>query len=261
MVIHKVVEKMSKTWPETGFLTGRTALVTGGARRLGRHLALALARQGADIVLHYRASGFEASATVSEIEKLGSRVISLQSDLDDTFMAEDLLHRASDIMEKPVDILVNNAAVFGPGDALKTDSEEWDLYHRVNVRAPFLMARAMVSILGDGVEADIINMNDFRALRPCSDNFSYTMSKWALHGLTRNLALALAPDVRVNELALGAVMPPNPGSGGYNHTTREDIPIRRFVSPDEVCTALLFLLSNPAFTGETLNLDGGQNLR
>ncbi len=260
MAIDKMKNTMNKVWPNPGFLSGRTALVTGGARRLGRHLAKALAEQGADIVLHYSGSEFEASATCSELENRGAKVVLLQTDLEDAFLAEDLIYRASDALEKPVDILINNAAMFGPGSAHETDDQLWNEYHHVNLRAPFLLARGMADTLADDSRGDVINLNDFRALRPCADNFAYTMSKWGLHGLTRNLALALAPKVRVNELALGAVMPPNPGDGQYNHTTREEIPIGRFVTPQEVCTAMLFLLANESMTGETLNLDGGQNL-
>jgi len=188
-------------------------------------------------------------------------VVLLQPDLEDSFLAEDLIYRAADAMERPVDILINNAAIFGPGSAMETDADQWDDYHNVNLRAPFMLARAMAGCLGDDGSGDVINLNDFRALRPCVENFAYTMSKWGLHGLTRNLALALAPKVRVNELALGAVLPPNPGSGEYAHTTKGEIPVGRFVTPDEVCSAMLFLLANQSLTGETLNLDGGQNLK
>lgn len=260
MAIDKIENSIKKVWPAAGFLTGRTAIVTGGARRMGRHLARALAEQGADIVLHFLGSEFEASATRGELEKRGAKVVLLQADLEDAFLAEDLIYRAADAFEKPVDILINNAAMFGPGAAQETDEALWNDFQNVNLRAPFLMARAMADTLPDDGRGDVINLNDFRALRPCAENFAYTMSKWGLHGLTRNLAVALAPKVRVNELALGAVLPPNPGSGDYAHTTKEEITIGRFVTPDEVCSAMLFLLANEAMTGETLNLDGGQNL-
>ena len=258
MAIDKIEDPLKKVWPAPGFLIGRTALVTGGARRMGR--LRALAEQGADIVLHYRDSEFEASATKNELEKRGAKVVQLQADLEDAFMAQDLLYRAADVLEQPVDILINNAAMFGPGTVQETDDELWNDYQNVNVRAPYLLARAMADILPDDRGGDVINLNDFRALRPGADNFAYTMSKWSLHGLTQNLAVALAPKIRVNELALGAVLPPNPSGGEYDHTTKEEIPLGRFVTPYEVCAAMLFLLSNKAMTGESLSLDGGQNL-
>ncbi len=260
MAIDKIEETKTNSWPTPGFLTGRTALVTGGARRLGRHLARALADQGSDIVLHYNQSDFEAHATAEELKNRGVKVILVQTDLADSFMAEDLVYRAAEAMEKPIDILVNNASQFGHGSAQSTSINTWDDFQNVNLRAPFIMSQTMCEMLGDEGRGDVINLNDFRSLRAASEDFAYNMSKWGLHGLTRNLALALAPKLRVNELALGAVIPPGPSSGEYKHTTREEIPIGRFVTPEEVCSAMLFLLANKAFTGQILSLDGGQNL-
>jgi NAD(P)-dependent dehydrogenase (short-subunit alcohol dehydrogenase family) len=261
MAIDKVENQRKSVWPEPGFLTGRRALVTGGARRMGRHMARALAEQGADIALHYNFSEFEAHATADELKNRGARVVLLQADLEDSFLAEDLICRAADALEQPVDILINNASLFAAGSALETDVEEWDSFQDVNLRAPYLMARALADGLDDDGRGDVINLNDFRAMRPATRNFAYTLSKQGLHGLTRSLALSLAPRVRVNELALGAVLPPKKGSQEYEHTNREEIPIGRFVTPAEVCTAMLFLLANEAMTGQTLFLDGGQNLK
>ncbi len=261
MVVEKIENRVKKVWPSPGFLIGRTALVTGGARRMGRHLARALAEQGADIVLHYNQSEFEAHATADELKSRGVRVALLQADLMDSFIAEDLIYRAAEAMDKPLDILVNNASQFGQGSAQKTSANTWDDFQNVNLRAPFIMAQTLCKVLGEEDRGDVINLNDFRSLRAASENFAYNMSKWGLHGLTRNLALALAPRLRVNELALGAVLPPSPSSGDYKRTTREEIPIGRFVTPEEVCSAMLFLLGNEAMTGQILNLDGGQNLK
>lgn len=260
MVIDQIIEKDQKIWPEKGFLNSRLALVTGGARRIGKHLAMALAEQGTDIVLHYNFSDFDAQATADVLRKKGVRVELAKADLSDPFLAEDLVYRASETMGRPVDILINNAALFSPGSAMRTSTKTWDEFQTVNLHAPFLMARTMAASLPEGDTADVINLNDFKALQPTAENFGYTMSKWGLHGLTRNLALALAPRVRVNELALGAVLPPDSSNEEYVHTTRDEIPIQRFVTPQEVASAMLFLLANEAITGQTLNLDGGQNL-
>ena len=260
MAIDKIEDTIKKSWPAPGFLIGRTALVTGGARRLGRHLARALADQGADIVLHYNLSSFEANATADELRSRGVKVVLIQTDLVDSFMAEDLVYRASEAMDKPLDILINNASQYGHGSAQTTSANTWDDFQNINLRAPFIMAQTMAEILDENSRGDVINLNDFRSLRATSEDFAYNMSKWGLHGLTRNLALSLAPQLRVNELALGAVIPPGPASGEYKHTTREEIPIGRFVTPEEVCSAMLFLLANKAMTGQILNMDGGQNL-
>jgi pteridine reductase len=150
--------------------------------------------------------------------------------------------------------------VFAPGAAATTTCEQWDAQHAVNLRAPFLLAQAFArQLIGEG-PADIINLNDGRALRPGADHFAYTVTKVGLHGLTRSLALALAPRVRVNELALGAVLPPEVPKGGYVRTPREALPLRRFPTPDDVADAMLFLLSTPAVTGQTVSVDGGQHL-
>jgi NAD(P)-dependent dehydrogenase (short-subunit alcohol dehydrogenase family) len=242
------------------FLTNRTALVTGGGKRIGRTLVSALARAGATVVIHHHTSGDDARATAAGVEVLGGRAFLIDGDLADPRVAAALCERARDRCGGALDILVNNASVFAPGDAATTTCEQWDAHHAVNLRAPFLLAQAFArQLAGDG-PADIINLNDGRALRPGADHFAYTVTKVGLHGLTRSLALALAPRVRVNELALGAVLPPEAPKGGYVRTPREALPLRRFPSPDDVADAMLFLLSAPAVTGQTVSIDGGQHL-
>lgn len=260
MTVDRIVEKPSRTLPERGFLNGRLALVTGAARRIGRQLALALAEQGVDIVLHHNESEFEATMTADELRGHGVRVELVRAHLGDSFRAEDLVYRAADIMDRPVDILVNNAAMYYPGTAQDTSVRTWTEFQNVNLRAPWLMARTMAETLGPDGTGDVINLNDAAALRPRADHFAYTMSKWALHGLTKNLAVALAPNIRVNELALGSVLPPEPSTGDYEHVVREDIPLERFPKPEEVASAMLYLLANASLTGQTLYLDGGENL-
>ena len=260
MTVDRIVEKPSCTLPERGFLNGRLALVTGGARRIGRQLALALAEQGVDIVLNYNESEFEATMTADELRNQGVRVELLRAHIGDSFKAEDLVYRAADLMDRPVDILVNNAAIYYPGTVQDTSVRTWTEFQNVNLRAPWLLARTMAEMLGPEGKGDVINLNDAAALRPRADHFAYSMSKWALHGLTKNLAVALAPGIRVNELALGSVLPPDPGTGDYEHTAREVIPMDRFPKPEEVASAMLYLLANESLTGQTLYLDGGENL-
>lgn len=243
------------------FLEGRTALVTGGGRRLGRALCTALARAGATVVVHHHTSREDAQATVAGLEVLGGRAFLLDGDLADAHGATTLCARAAERCGGALDILVNNASVFAPGSAQATTAQEWDRHQAVNLRAPFLLAQGFArQLAGDG-PADIVNLNDGRALRPGADHFAYTISKVGLHGLTRSLALALGPRVRVNELALGAVLPPEVPAGGYQRTPRESLPLRRYPTPDDVAEGLLFLLGSPALTGQTLNVDGGQHLQ
>ncbi len=260
MTIDQIVEPHPERLGERGFLSGTTALVTGGARRIGRALCLALAQQGATVVVHYLASEAAAAATVVELEAFGGKAFKVKCDLADPDNAAELVLRAAAVAGKPLDILVNNASVFGPGSPMTTTVEQWDLNQAVNLRAPFLLSQAFAGQVPAGIVGNIINLNDFRAVKPGTDHFAYTMSKVGLHGLTRSLALALAPGIRVNELALGAVMAPEEAPDGYEHTLREQIPIRKFPSLDEVSDAMLFLLGNDGVTGQTIFVDGGRHL-
>jgi len=238
-------------------LEGKRVLVTGAARRIGRALALAAARAGADIVLHYGTSQEEAEHTRSEIEMMGSRVQLLQADLADPQQAAGLVERAAEA--GPLYALVNNAAIFEPLGWDQTTLEEWDRHLRVNLTAPFLLSQAFARSLGDGEHGRIVNLLDWRALRPGPDHLPYTISKAALAGLTRSLAAALAPRVTVNGLALGASLPPSSGSAPAN--LMDTIPAGRWADLEEVAQAMLFLLEGPDYiTGEILHVDGGRHL-
>lgn len=242
----------------TADLAGRTALITGAARRVGRHLALSLARAGAGVVVHYNTSADEAAAVVAEIEAAGGKAATVSGDLTDPEVAAGLVERASALFG-PLDVLVNNASLFAPGDVLTTELAEWQRYQMIHGTAPFLLSREFARQLPDGRDGVIVNMNDWRAGRPGPDHFAYTISKVTLHGLTRSLAQALGPrGVRVCELALGAVLPPEGGEDGYLHTLRDEIPTRRFPQLDDVASALLLIIGNQALNGEVLHIDGGR---
>jgi NAD(P)-dependent dehydrogenase (short-subunit alcohol dehydrogenase family) len=160
----------------------------------------------------------------------------------------------------PVDLLVNNASIFEPGGLLDTGLDDWDRHHAVNLRAPFLLTQAFARDLPAEREGIVVNLNDWRLLRPGADHFAYTASKVGLHGLTRSLAVSLAPRIRVNEIALGAILPPERAPENYVHTLRQEIPLRRFGSLDSVGAALLYLLTTVDVTGQTLLVDGGRHL-
>jgi NAD(P)-dependent dehydrogenase (short-subunit alcohol dehydrogenase family) len=260
MVIDRFVDPPSGGHYPPGFLAGRCALVTGGARRIGAALALALGEAGAAVVVHHRSSGEEAAGVAARIIAAGGEAWPVAADLADAEQADALVGEAAAAAGRPVDILVNNASVFEPDEAMTTTVADWDHNLAVNLRAPFLLARALARQLPDGGVGDVVNLNDDRALRPPADHFPYTISKVGLHGLTQSLAAALAPRIRVNELALGAVLPPARASEQYVHALKRDIPLGRFGSVAEVAHALLFLLGNPAVTGQTILLNGGRHL-
>ncbi|MBE0566988.1 MAG: SDR family oxidoreductase [Krumholzibacteria bacterium] len=260
MVIDRFVDPPAGGRFPPGFLQGRCALVTGGARRIGRALVEALAGAGAVVVIHYRTSEDDARAVVAAVESAGGEAYTLHADLASSDVGLQLVDEAAQLAGQPIDILVNNASVFEPLDMMTTTVADWDRNIAVNLRAPFLLARGLARQLPRGKVGDVVNLNDDRALRPPADHFPYTISKVGLHGLTRSLAMALAPRVRVNELALGAVLPPAKASDDYLHALKEDIPLGRFGSPAEVAHALLFLLGNPGVTGQTILLNGGRHL-
>lgn len=237
----------------------RTVLITGAAQRIGRHMAVSLAGAGARVVVHYHNSRSEAEDLQASITETGGCIDLVTGDLTDPAVAAGLVSEAV-ACAGPLDVLVNNASRFEPGDVLETTVEQWDHDQAIHVRAPFLLSREFAKQLPDGRDGVIVNMNDWRAGRPGPDHFAYTISKVGLHGLTRSLAQALGPrGVRVCELALGAVLPPEGGEDGYLHTLREDIPTRRFPTLDDVSAALQFILSTPAVNGETIHLDGGRH--
>jgi len=263
MVIDKFQAPSSPVRAPRGFLHGRVALITGGARRIGRALTLALASEGASVVVHYWQSEKDARHTADAAAGFGVNSEVVKGDLAGKNVAKNLVAQAAEIMDQPVDILINNASVFDQGSLQSTNAQEWDLNQAVNVRAPFLLGQAMARQADADFEqgADIINLNDARALQPGATHFAYTNSKAALHGLTRSMALALAPAIRVNELALGSVLPPETAPENYTHTLREEIPLQSFGAVSHVASAMLFLLENKMITGQTICVDGGLHLR
>ena len=170
------------------------------------------------------------------------------------------MENAAVVAGRSIDILVNNAAVFAPATARQTTAEAWDRFQAVNLRAPFLLAQGLVRQLPPGTAGDVINLGDTRVLSPDAGYLPYTASKMGLHDLTRSLAGALAPQVRVNELLLGPVLPPEVPGGEYEHVPRESLPTRRFPTLDDVAGGMLFFLGNPAVTGQFLCIDGGGHL-
>ena len=240
-------------------LTGRRVLVTGGAVRVGRAIALALADAGADVAVHYCNSEDKALATAREIEARGRRAALVRGDLAAPVAADHIVAEAARGLGG-LDAVINNASMFLSGNAAAADAAVWDRMMAVNARAPFLLGRALAAQLPHGVEGDIVNVNDIHALAPRGDYVPYTQSKALLHALTADMALALAPAVRVNAVALGAVLPPDAPPAGYEHTTRDALPLKRFPTVPDVAAAVIFLLGCPSVTGETIRIDGGQHL-
>ena len=236
---------------------GRYILVTGAAKRIGRALALAIARAGWNVIIHHGHSPQEAETLKTEIEALGRNASIVQADLADPVRAAELIESAFKIGN--LYAIVNNAAIFGRNDLATTTLADWQAHLDVNLTAPFLLSQAFGRLLPADQKGRILNILDWRALRPGADHLPYTISKAALAALTRSLAVTLAPRISVNGLALGAVLPPT--DGGPADKVLAQAPISRWVTLDEVCETTLFLLTGPeTITGEILHVDGGRHL-
>jgi glucose 1-dehydrogenase len=238
-------------------LRGRTALVTGGGHRVGKAIVLALAEAGADLILHYGRSSEEAERTAEEAAGLGARVRLVAADLGDTTAARALFSDGGDAPSATV--LVNSAAVF-PEDRLEdVTPEQWDQTLAVNLRAPVLLTQAFAAQIPD--DGAVINITDWRTARPYRDHFSYIVAKSGLDGFTAAAAEALAPRIRVNGVALGAILPPPGKDSSYLKQLAREIPVERVGGTRPVVEAVLFLLRNDFVTGEIIRIDGGAHLR
>ena len=237
-------------------LNGKTVLITGGAHRVGKALALAVAQAGGKVIIHYGQSSSQAEQTQAEIRKLGGSAHLLPADLNDPRQMQDLIPRAAQIA--PLDALVNNAAIFEDLEWADTDLASWNRHLMINLTAPFILSQAFARALGPK-EGRIINILDWRALRPGVDHLPYTISKGGLAALTQSLAQALAPAITVNGMALGAILPPS--DGGVGDEIVQKTPAGRWAGLEEVQQTLLFLLTGPRYiTGEIIHVDGGRHL-
>lgn len=243
-------------------LDGKTVLVTGAARRIGQHLALSLAQAGADVIIHHSGSPAEAEETAAVVRQMGRKAWVLEADFARPEAVEGLVARAGQLA--PLFALVNNAAIFKPLSLADTRLEDWQRTLNINLTAPFLLSRDFGAYLPESSAGRIVNIVDWRALRPGGDHFAYTISKAALAALTQSLAAALAPRITVNALALGAVLPPAdgaPATGGDTSWVQKVVPAKRWARLEEVSHALAFLLDGPDYiTGDIIYLDGGRHL-
>ncbi len=229
------------------------ALVTGAAHRLGKSFALTLARLGYDIILHYHSAIDEALQTKLEIESLSRKVILTRADLTDPTQIESLLSNI-----EYLGVLVNSAAFMPKGSIDMLTLENWDTALDLNLRAPFLLARECTKKMTDG--GHIVNITDVGAQKAWSRFPSYTVSKAALESLTRILARALAPKIRVHAIAPGFVLQSDIVPPEEWERLIGRIPLKRPARTEEITSALEFLLHNQYITGQTIVVDGGYSL-
>jgi len=239
-------------------LAGRVALVTGAAKRLGRSAALRLAREGADLAIHYRSSKDSAEAAAQEIQALGRRCVALQADLGDVSQIRGLFAAAAKRFGR-LDILVNNAAVFGPGRLESATEADWDAVLDANLKSQFFCAQAAAPLLKRSGRGVIVNFASLGGLQAWPGHIPYCVSKAGVIMLTRCLAKALAPEVRVNAVAPGTItMLGDPPEWEAEYVRLA--PLGRTGTSEDVASAVSFLIHAEFTTGQVLVLDGGRSL-
>ncbi len=240
-------------------LQGSVTIVTGAAVRLGKAMALGLAQAGADVAVHYNRSVGPAHETVAQIQALGRRAVAVQADLSDAGAVQDIIPAVREALGA-IDILINSAAIFERGTLETTTEELWDRHLAINLKAPFLLCQAFARQLEPDRHGHIINIADWRALRPGKAYVAYTVAKAGLIALTKTLALGLAPQVQVNAIAPGAILPPPGKPNEELQRLVPRIPLGHTGSPPDIVEAALFLLRSEFITGEVLSVTGGEHL-
>ncbi|MDO8588520.1 MAG: SDR family oxidoreductase [Armatimonadota bacterium] len=238
-------------------IAGQTALVTGAAKRIGRAICLALAGEGVNIVVHYRRSESEAAELLDELTSEGVSAWAVRADFEKPDEYETLIQRAIDAAGS-LDILVNNASIFPPDtldnvtfDSLKTNIE-------VNAWVPFVLSRDFAKLAGKG---KIINLIDSRVTDADWNHVGYILSKHVLAALTDMTAIAYAPDIAVNAIAPGLILPPPGKDQSYIERLADTVPLKRHGDPRDIAEAAVFLAKSKFLTGEVIYVDGGRHLK
>lgn len=238
---------------------GRTALVTGGAVRVGRAISLALAGAGAKVVVHHNHSTAEAASLVEEIRAAGGEADAIQADLGSMDDVRALGVGASKPFG-PVDILVNNASIFPAERFGEIDEALWERTIGINLRAPFFLTQTLGQEMKSRGAGVVINLGDLSGLQAWTGYSAHSISKAGVLHLTRVAARALAPEVRVAAIAPGTVLPPTDTSDEELSDLATRAPLQRIGSPQDVVDTVLFLIRSDFITGEVIVVDGGRIL-
>ena len=238
-------------------LLGKTVLITGAARRIGRYLVQAVASAGADVVIHFSNYPEEIKELEAEVNALGRKAWVIQQDFNHLDDLDSFKKKAFSFQH--VDFLINNSAIFEHLGVRTTTLDAWQRHLNINLTTPFFLSQAFASQNGNESDGRIVNILDWRALRPGKDHLPYTISKAAMASLTKALAVALAPNIQVNGIAFGAILPPEDGS--MPEKLLDMVPMHRLGTLEEISQTVLFLLTGPAYiTGAIIHLDGGRHL-
>jgi NAD(P)-dependent dehydrogenase (short-subunit alcohol dehydrogenase family) len=238
----------------------RVAMVTGGAHRLGRTIALELAHHGFDVAIHYHTSAQAAEDTRNRVQAFGRRSVLLRADLATEAQVTRLIPQATEALG-PIGVLINNASRFDRDEWYDATRETWDAHLETNLRAPFALIQAFARALPGLAEGVVINMVDQRVWSLTPHFVSYTISKAGLWALTQTMALALAPRIRVNAIGPGPALPSSRQTETQFACQSASVPLGRGPDPTEIASAAISILSLPAMTGQMMALDGGQHLQ
>jgi len=240
-------------------INNHVAVVTGGARRVGKAIALGLAAAGADVFVHYNSSAGPAEETLAEIEALGARGAIGSVDLGNPALASELIAMATEALGE-VSILVNSASGFATDTIADVTLDGWRRTQDLTLATPVFLAQALDAALPTNAVGAVVNITDVRTLTPYQKHFSYVIAKGGIDTFTRAAALALAPRIRVNAVALGVILPP-PGEGAhYVEDLAAGLPLQQAGGTDPVVAAVLHLIRNDFVTGEIIRTDGGGHL-
>lgn len=241
-------------------LTGRVVLVTGGAHRVGKAIALLLAEMGAGtVVFTYHSSADVARETQQEIQSLGCQVLSIRCDQGQIAQIRETMSMIHERLGR-LDVLINSASIFGTADFFSVTPENWDTVMDVNARGPFFFMQEAARIMQEQDDGLIINIIDESVKRPALTWIHHGASKAALWNLTQSAAIALAPKIRVNAILPGAVLKPPEWDDRRWQALKANIPLQAMGTPDDVCKAVKFLVESDFITGQAVVVDGGATL-
>ena len=240
-------------------LKGKVALVTGAARRIGRAIALDLSTHGTSIAVHYRSSRLEADSVVVEITNNGGKAQAFRANLEHVAEIEQMVANVLDAFGR-IDILVNSASVFAPTPLATLTERDWDANLDTNLKAPFFLSKFAGAAMRRQGAGKIINLGDWAGIRPYKDYLPYSVSKSGLIGLTKALAKELAPEIQVNCIALGMVIPPEEYSKAEIERLVNRTLTKKMGTPEDVARAVTFFCETDFATGTILPLEGGRLL-
>jgi len=237
--------------------SGKVALVTGGAKRLGRAISLGLAELGCGVVVHYSTSYDDAQTLCEDIEKLGAQAWALEADFGDEDGCRGLVRRVVEHAGR-VDFLINNASVF-PADTMDSVTFESVVScFKINVWAPFVLCREFAAEVGSG---KIVNLLDTRIVGYDWAHVAYIWSKHVLGVMTKMCAMEFAPNIMVNAVAPGLILPPEGKDESYLERLKDTVPLKRYGNTDEIVRAVEFLVESDFITGQVIYVDGGRHIR